>query len=163
MNTEKIDKVGSKLDVTNSDIKMGKFKKIVKTISYPFIQLFIISISAILGLISATSFFNSEPCPSYPMTRYTSSEYVGGITPVVLLNMGNGLFSLPNKFVKIKPFVKIFVFLAIFFISIFTFELIYDLMPFESASFCQGMEYGVYNKYSNEKFNDFNNLKNIIK
>lgn len=163
MNTEKIDKVGSKLDVTNSDIKMGKIKKIVKKILYPFIQLFILGFSAISGLISATSFFSSEPCPSYPMTRITSSQYVGGITSVTLLNMGNGLFSLPNKFVKIKPFFKICVFLVIFILSIFTFELIYDLMPYESASFCQGMEYGVYNKSSGERLNDFNNLKNVNK
>ena len=159
MNTEKIDKVGSKLDVKNSDIKMGKFKKILKIISYPFFQLFIISISAISGLISATSFFSSEPCPSYPMTRITSSQYVGGITSVILLNMGNVLFSLPNKFVKIKPLIKICVFLTILFFSIFTFELIYDLMPYESASFCQSMDYGVYNKSSGENLNDFKNLK----
>ncbi len=163
MNTEKMDKVGSKLDIKNSDIKMGKFKKIVKTISYPFFQLFIIGISAILGLISATAFFSSEPCPSYPMTRITSSQYVGGITSVTLLNMGNGLFSLPNKFVKIKPFIKICVFLVIFIFSIITFVQIYDLMPYESASFCQSMDYGVYNKSSGENFHDFNNLKNVNK
>lgn len=140
MNKEKLNEVGSKLEINSSDIEIRKGLKIFKKLLYPLIIFFTLFLSAISGVISGIFERNN---PSYPYCANQSDNYLGGNIIVSVINIGSGLITIPNKRFKLNILIKIGIFIGIFISSHFIFEMIFTYFD---PNLCNAIKYSVYKK-----------------
>ncbi len=140
MNKEKLNEVGSKLEINSSDIEIRKGLKIFKKLLYPLIIFLTLFLSAISGLITGIYENNN---PSYPYCANQSNNYLRGNVTVSVMNIGSGLIIIPNKRYKLNILIKIGVFIVIFISSHFIFEMIFGYFD---PNLCNAIKYSVYKK-----------------
>ena len=140
MNKEKLNEVGSKLEINSSDIEIRKGLKTIKKMLYPLIIFFTLFLSAISGVISGIFEKNNT---SYPFCANQSNNYLGGNITVSVINIGSGLITIPNKRFKLNILIKICISIGIFISSYFIFEIIFSYFD---LNLCNTIRYNVYKK-----------------
>ena len=140
VNKEKLNEVGTKLNVNSSDIEIRKGLKTIKKMLYPLIIFFTLFLSAISGVISGIFEKNNT---SYPFCANQSNNYLGGNITVSIINIGNGLITIPNKRFRLNIIIKICIFIGIFISSHFIFKMIFSYFD---SNLCTTINYNVYKK-----------------
>jgi hypothetical protein len=157
MNTKKFDEVGSKLNVDSSGLKHRKINTLFKYIFYPVSQVFILGISAILGLFFGLLYTNelSRNYSGYPFAVISLQAYhYGGLISVGVINATNGIVVLSSHKIKHKIIFKVFVLIGIFALAAYLYDLLFNLMIRSSAITTASIRYGVFSGSSKLKKRD---------
>ena len=153
MKEEKLNDVAEKLNLDFKDIKRAKRKKVLKTLSYPFIQLGVYIVT-IISVIFSTSFL--PPYDNFLRPTYPASIGWDGMTFILnpffwTLQVGNISGSIGfRKKIGLKAgkiIIIVFSNLILAFLSYFLLHKILSTSVSESlAGTGIGVAYGVYSK-----------------
>lgn len=151
MNGNKIDEVAKLLDAESSEVVDSKLKRIMKEITFPFVQMAVFGLSSLLG--TTFGYWENSNPTGYPYTGIPRVFTLGTLS-IIGVNSGNLVFvSKTNKRFEIDKIQAAIIFMVNLLLSFISFFLLYNFIKNDNMGVCMTsvVKYGVYSEEENIK------------
>ena len=155
MNGNKIDEVAKLLDAESSEVVDSKIKRIMKEMTFPFVQMAVFGLSSLLG--TTFGYWENNNPTGYPYTGIPR-VFTLGMLSIIGVNSGNLVFvSKTNKRFGIDKIQAAILIMINLLLSLVSFFLLYNFIKNDNMGACMStvVRYGVYSEEENMKRRGF--------